>query len=942
VNYTENVLHFHPAYWELGNEPELWANFGVFPWEFGQGLCHPCTVTNYTYAALVRNFVIGIHSVDPTAKIIGLAATGRPNHRGAIGNWIAPIVNQAGWIDGAPGIAGIAYHSYPAGGQTAAGLDNFYGAINGSAGIPDRVQEVRRGIYNGSTEVEHNSSCDSSCYQNISVFITEVGSSLSHNANFHTYSANFPGALDIAAQMTQAMRSNITSQDLFGSVGNLSNSWFSQQGFVRPMYTLYSQILSHLGPEVYNVVLRTPASCDCDQSNITLGSDLYGVATRDPAYYDRTDLMVVNLDTTTNVSFIPELPGISTPAPAEVWTWTAADPALPVTDVLPATANPVPSSFTLGPSDSITLPASSVMLIEAYPVGGVAVNVTSTGLNVLEGGILPRWYVETNGFYWEGNATTNLVMFLPPGQYSVSSPSIPLNHSSSLSFYNTERYPKQRLEPLLSPTWDISLSNHSFEITWAMQWLTNISARPFGSGYVTPAPQWWDNNVPLNLTATPAFHYAFEFWQGYGNGSYTNTTAIATIQPTDWIAEKAVFAWAYPVTFNESGLPSGTLWSITTHARFQPINGSNYTTEVNTTASSRTSVLSLTESNGSYGFTIAAVPGYRSRLAGTGAIENSSFNVTGRGLNIEVFYSPISPPVPQYPVTFQEVGLPAGTAWYVRTTFVNDTPGNGQNVTVSEHVYSTTTSSLTLPEVNGSFTYNVSAAPGFIAISRDDAFTVPGAATNVTIRFRPYTYYVTWEETGLGPNLTWSVDLDGTPVMSAGSWTRTQLPNGTYTYVIPQVEDFIAHNGSGQFPVDGRNVTIAFLFPEVNFTVDFAIGGVPSGDVVEVRLSNLTTYSTGAFSGTNAIFNMSNGSYTFDVMPPRGYLASPSHGTVTVHSGSVTIHVSIGTAGPPSPPPIWDLALPALIAAAAIAMAGIGTLLLSRRRKRGRPGEGKP
>jgi hypothetical protein len=930
VNYTENVLHFHPAYWELGNEPELWTNFGVSPWEFGQGMCSPCTVTNYTYASLVRRFVIGIHEVDPTAKIIGLAATGRPNHRGAIGNWIAPIVNEAGWINGAPGIIGIAYHSYPAGGQTAAGLANFYGAINGSAGIPDRVQEVRNGIHNGSTLVEHNSSCDASCYQNISVFITEVGSSLSHNPYFHTYSANFPGALDIAAQMTQAMRSGVTSQDLFGSVGNLSNSWFSQQGLVRPMYTLYSQILNHLGPEVYNAVLRTPASCDCDQSNVTLGSDLYAVATRDPAYYDRTDLMVVNLATTTNVSFIPELPGISTPAPAELWTWTAADPAAPY---LPATANPVPSSFTLGPSDSVTLPASTVMLIEAYPVGGVAVNVTSTGLNVLQGGILPRWYVDANGFYWEGNATTNLVMFMPPGQYSVSSPSIPLNHSSSLSFYNTERYPKQRLEPLLSPTWDISLTNHSFEITWEMQWLTNISAQPFGSGYVSPAPEWWDNNVPLNLTAAPAFHYAFEFWQGYGSGSYTSTTAVATIQPTDWIAEKAVFAWAYPVTFNESGLPSETAWSVTSHSRF---NESGTRTEVNTTASSRTSVLALSEPNGSYGFTIGNVPGYRSRLVSSGALSNSSFNVTGSALQIEIIFSPIGAPAPQYSVNFDEVGLPAGTTWYLRTENVSVT--DGIHVIASNRTFTGNAAILPIVEGNGTFLYRVWSVPGYIALSRDDAFTVAGAGANVTITFRPFSYYVTWVESGLG-NQSWSVDLNGTSISSAGSWTRTQLPNGTYRFVIPQVEDFIPRLRSGQFTVDGQNVTIPFVFPEVNFTVDFMLGGAPAGMPVEVRLSTTTTNVTGAASGTNAVFYMPNGSYTFDVMPPSSYLASPSHGTLTVHSGSVTINVSIASAGPPPPPPIWDLALPALIAAGAIAMAGIGTLLLSRRRRRARQGE---
>ena len=32
VNYTEVNLSFHPAYWMIGNEPELWGHWQV-PWK---------------------------------------------------------------------------------------------------------------------------------------------------------------------------------------------------------------------------------------------------------------------------------------------------------------------------------------------------------------------------------------------------------------------------------------------------------------------------------------------------------------------------------------------------------------------------------------------------------------------------------------------------------------------------------------------------------------------------------------------------------------------------------------------------------------------------------------------------------------------------------------------------------------------------------------------
>jgi hypothetical protein len=944
VNYTENTLHFHPAYWELGNEPELWSNYGRMPWQYcthrSNPACGDRTVNQSEYAALVVSFVDAIRKVDPHAKIIGLAATGRPNGRGTIGTWIEPIVQEAGWINGSQGIVGIAYHSYPAGGQTPADppyqLQSFYGAINSTTGILQRVNETRGDVLAGSALA--GSTCNRTCAGNISVFITEVGSALSHLNQYHNLSVGFSGALDIAAQMTQAMQKDVINQDLFGAVGNLSNSWFSQQGYVRPMYTLYSQILSHLGNQVYDVTIRTdPAVCPtlaCDASNKTLGSDLYGIATTAPSYYDRSDLMVVNLNNSTTVNFVPELPGISTPASAEVWTWSAASAGDPLTA---GSSNPIASSFTLGPGNSFTLPPSTVALIEAYPSGGVPVKVQSSGLGVLKGGVLPRWYVEVNGFYWEGNATTTLTMFLPPGLYDVSAPSIPLNDGSALSYFNTERYPKQRLEPAVAPTYEVGYSGSNLTIDWQMQWLTNISANPSSSGYVNPAPSWWDNDTPLVLSERPAFHYAFQYWEGFGPGSVNSTAPTITVDPTDWIAEKAVYAWAYPVTFNETGLPDGAPWSITAYS---VLDLRNVIHNVSTIANSTTDVLSLSEPNGTHGFTIGTVPGYRARLVGTHPITNSSFTVNGTGLGIEVMFSPISPPPPRFNVTFQEQGLPVGTPWYLRTLIVN-TRGTGANttVTVEEQNFSSASSDLVIAEVNGTFGYNVSSVPGYLAHNRDDGFVVDGSAISVTIDFYQVTYSVVWEEAGLGPNLTWSVDVSGDPFASAGAWTTARLPNGTYTFSIPQVEDFIPSLRSGGFTVNGQNMTFEFAFPEVNYSVLFALGDAPTGRSIEVRLSNETVTVTTGSNGASAIFSLPNGSYTFDVVPPSGFLASPSHGTVTVDAGAVTINVTLGAAGLPQSPPIWDLALPALIAAVVIAMAGVGTLLLSRRRNRGRPGE---
>src|SRR5208283_2560182 len=104
------------------------------------------------------------------------------------------------------------------------------------------------------------------------------------------------------------------------------------------------------------------------------------------------------------------------------------------------------------------------------------------------------------------NGTSNLTFFLPRGEFDVGSPAIPLNLSSPLSADNTERTPKERLEPFLPSTISVATSPLYVPVTFAHQWATNISTgtnnstTPSGTeGYVTPAPAWWNASTPLTL-----------------------------------------------------------------------------------------------------------------------------------------------------------------------------------------------------------------------------------------------------------------------------------------------------------------------------------------------------------------------------------------------------------------------------------------------------------
>src|SRR4029077_6850449 len=92
VAYTEQVLQFRPAYWEIGNEPAIWTHFQLpwSEWAPAQNL----NATPVQFAQVVQRYVTAIHAVDPSAAIIGLGGVGT----GAYGEtpWITSTVRLNG------------------------------------------------------------------------------------------------------------------------------------------------------------------------------------------------------------------------------------------------------------------------------------------------------------------------------------------------------------------------------------------------------------------------------------------------------------------------------------------------------------------------------------------------------------------------------------------------------------------------------------------------------------------------------------------------------------------------------------------------------------------------------------------------------------------------------------------------------------------------------
>lgn len=193
------------------------------------------------------------------------------------------------------------------------------------------------------------------------------------------------------------------------------------------------------------------------------------------------------------------------------------------------------------------------------------------------------------------------------------------------------------------------------------------------------------------------------------NGSYSFTVgAIAgyTASPPSGTVTVDGFAVPVPVTFSpvvygvtfyESGLPSGTLWSVT-------FNG--------TAGATTNSTLKFSAKNGTFPFVVASIPGF------SAGPSFGNETVAGSAVSIAITFTPVG--IKTYIVTFSETGLPSGMLWLVT---LNGTPE------------SSTLRSLNFTEPNGAYPYTVGTVPGYNETPSSGTVTVNAGPTGVSVSF---------------------------------------------------------------------------------------------------------------------------------------------------------------------------------------------------------------
>ena len=137
----------------------------------------------------------------------------------------------------------------------------------------------------------------------------------------------------------------------------------------------------------------------------------------------------------------------------------------------------------------------------------------------------------------------------------------------------------------------------------------------------------------------------------------------------------------YKITFTESGLSSGTSWSVTLN---------------NITKTSTNGTIIFNEPNGTYSYIISGISGYRANTY------SGTINVNGNPVSVSINWTVIT-----YPITITENGIPNGTSWSATLT---GTTFNGQYINVT---LSSTTNTITFYEPNGTYSYTIHLPSGY-------------------------------------------------------------------------------------------------------------------------------------------------------------------------------------------------------------------------------------
>ena len=270
---------------------------------------------------------------------------------------------------------------------------------------------------------------------------------------------------------------------------------------------------------------------------------------------------------------------------------------------------------------------------------------------------------------------------------------------------------------------------------------------------------------------------------------------------------------------------------------------------------------------------------YWSNYTGTGinGIGTTPYNVTGTYAD----YLPLTSRWTSPTVTFVETGLPSGTSW---------------QVTLGQATMTSSGSSMAFQLSNGQYmtvAYAIGHVSGYVAAVGSSSLLLNGTSRVVTVSFSPYTYPVTFTETGLASGTSWSVTLNGATRTSSTTAITFNESNGTYTYSIGSVTGYSTSTPAGSVTVSSGSGSVAVKFTENSYTLTLVESGLSSGQTWAVTV-NGTPHTV---TGNSLTLSLVPGTYTITATGPSGYSVTLQSQNVTIGHSNTTFAVGFQSPG---------------------------------------------
>ena len=519
------------------------------------------------------------------------------------------------------------------------------------------------------------------------------------------------------------------------------------------------------------------------------------------------------------------------------------------------------SGYTASPSSgTVTVNGASVTQSVAFSPSAVATYAVTFTESGLPAGT--SWSVALSGSPGSGSAPGSITFNEPNGTYPYAVGSVAgytaSPSSGSVTVNGADESQAITFTPIPPTTYMVTFTETG--LPSGTEWSVTVS----GSTVSALAPAAASLSEPNGT-----YSYTVGTVAGYTASPSSGTVTVNGVAVTQAIAFSSSTATTYRVTFTETGLPSGTEWSMM-------LGG------VPESASAPASI-GFNEPNGTYSYTIGSVAGY------TASPSSGSVTVNGAAVTQTATFSPVSAGG-YYAVTLTSQGLPAGSGgWFLDVL-------NSAYSIYGGVFESGSTAVFELP--NG--TYHVFAGAENTSYTTSPSiheFNVTGASVTEVIVFTllppPSGYPVTFSESGLPLGTSWDVSLynEGTGTSQGGSATGSTItllePNGSYYFSV-SASGYAANPGGGSLVVDGAGVTQSIQFTRVvtpaTYTITFTETGLASGDYWSVTSEGTTS----AYAPNSIVFSsLSNGTYSFTASAP-GYSANPASGSVTVNGADAS------------------------------------------------------